>query len=117
MEEIKKRLSGDLKNAMKEKNDVAVKAIRSLVSALDNAGAVAIEVPTNMPMAGGIAGATDGLGSTEVPRRELSDGEIQEIIQKEIDEIAMAIELINDPSRAGVSALAQQIEILERYKN
>jgi uncharacterized protein len=116
MEEIKIRLSADLKNAIKERDTLAVKAIRSLMSAIDNAGAVFIEAPKIMPMAGGIAGATDGIGSTEVPRKELSDEEIQQIIQKEIDEITKTIELIKDFSRPEIRQLTEQIKILEKYK-
>lgn len=115
MEEIKLRLSDDLKKAMKEKDAVAMKAIRSLVAAIDNAGAVFVAAPATMSMSGGIAGATSGLGSTEVPRKELSDNDIKQIIQKEIDEMLKAIEMINDSTRPETGQLAEQISILKKY--
>lgn len=115
MEEIKLRLSDDLKKAMKEKNTIAVKAIRSLVAAIDNAGAVIVEAPATMPMSGGIAGATSGLGSTEVERKKLSDDDIRIIIQKEIEEIQKAIESINDHSRTETKELFEQIKVLSKY--
>lgn len=115
MEKIKKRLSADLKIAMKERDDLAVKTIRSLMSALDNAGAVNVEAPKNMPMAGGIAGATAGLGSTEIPRRNLSGEEIRQIILGEMDEMIKAIEMINNSSGPETIQLAQRIKILKKY--
>jgi uncharacterized protein len=114
-EEIKSRLSIDLKSAMKDRNAVAIKAIRSLMSAIDNAGAVSVEAPKIMPMSGGIAGATAGLGSTEIPRRDLSAEDIKQIIRKEIDEMAKAIESINDHSRPETVQLERQIDLLRGY--
>lgn len=115
MEEIKSKLSADLKDAMKSKDIVAVKTIRSLMSAIDNAGAVLVESPKVMSMSGGIAGATSGLGSTEVMRKELSGNDIKKIIQGEINEIHKAIELINDSSRPKVAQLEGQIILLNKY--
>jgi hypothetical protein len=115
MKEIKLKLSNDLRSAMKEKNVLAVKAIRSLLVAIDNAGAVFVEAPKVMPMSGGIAGATSGLGSTEVSRKELSDADIKQIIQKEIDEMQKAIQIINNPSRPETVQLAEQIQTLGKY--
>jgi uncharacterized protein YqeY len=115
MEEIKTRLSNDLRIAMKEKNALAVKAIRSLSAAIDNAGAVFVEAPKVMPMSGGIAGASSGLGSTEVQRKDLSANDIKQIIQKEIDEMLKAIELINDQAKPETSQLLEQINILKKY--
>ncbi|MFH0891153.1 MAG: hypothetical protein V1867_00065 [Candidatus Falkowbacteria bacterium] len=115
MEKIKLKLSADLKNAMKEKNILIVKTIRFLMSAIDNAGTVAVETPKIIPAAGGIAGATDGLFSTEVPRKILSDKDIKNIIQREIDEIEKAIESIKDPSRPETGQYKEQINILKKY--
>ena len=115
MKEIKSRLSIDLRNAVKEKNSLAVNAIRSLMSAIDNAGAVPVKKPEVMPMSGGIAGATEGLGSSEALRRELSDVEIKQIIQKEINEMAEAVELINNDSRPESKELIEQMDILKKY--
>jgi len=65
------------------------------LSAIDNAGAVptptsgtATPVDTNLdaPSSGTIAGGVVGLGAAEVARRELSEEQIRELIQAEIDE-------------------------------
>ena len=115
MQTIKSILSADLKTAMKEKNDVAIKAIRSLMAAIDNAGAVFVESPKTMPMSGGIAGAMNGLGSTEIPRKELSNKDLGDIILKEIDEIDQTIQQINDSMRPEVALLTEQAQIMRKY--
>lgn len=115
MKTVRSRLAADLSQAMKEKNAVASQAIRSLLAGIDNAGAVQVEEPVTMPMAGGIAGATEGVGSTEAPRIELSDEDIKQIIQKEIDEMAEAAELIKGSARPEVEQLAEKINLLKKY--
>jgi uncharacterized protein len=115
MKKIKEKLSADLKNAMKERDVVAIKTIRSLISEIDNAGAVIVKEPKVMPMSGGIAGATDGIGSSEVPRRELSEIEIRQIIQKEIDEITKTTKLVKQHSQLDTEQFIKQIEILKKY--
>ena len=115
MEKIKLKLSTDLKTAMKEKNEIAIKTIRSLISEIDNAGAVIIEEPKVMPMSGGIAYATDGIGSSEIPRKELSEIEIREIVQREIDEINKTIELVKQHSQFDTQQFVEQINILKKY--
>lgn len=115
MEKIKLKLSADLRIAMKEKNEIAIKTIRCLISEIDNAGAVIVEKPKVMPMSGGIAGATEGVGSSEVPRRNLSETEIIQIIQREIDEISKTIELVKQHSQLSTEQFIKQIEILKKY--
>lgn len=113
--DIKEKLSKDLKDAMKARNEIEIKTIRSLISAIDNAGAVIVETPKIMPMSGGIAYATDGVGSSEAPRKELSLKDIKQIIQTEIDEITKTIELVKQHSQLDTEQFAEQIKILERY--
>ncbi|MDF3338786.1 glutamyl-tRNA amidotransferase [Mycolicibacterium septicum] len=71
--------------ARKSRDTVGVTAIRSALSAIDNA-----ETPqadqTDTRIGGAIAGAVVGVGSTEVARRTLSDAEIRDLIQAEVDE-------------------------------
>ena len=116
MEEIKLRLATDLTTAMKERDTVAVITIRSLLSEIDNAGAVELPVSEGMIMSGGIAGATEGVGSTEVQRKELSNEDIQKIITKEIDEIEKTALMIGK-SGTDTSEFTEQIEILKGYLN
>jgi len=115
MESIRDRLAADLTKAAKAGDSVAVSALRSALGALDNAGAVAVAAPGVMPMAGGIAGATEGVGSTEIPRRELSEEDTRRIIRKEIDEMAEAAELIKGSGRPEAGQLAEKINLLKNY--
>lgn len=112
---IRTRLSEDLTKAMKAQDTMAIKSLRILMSAIDNAGAVPVETPKVMPMSGKIAGATSGLYSTEVPRRELTDIEVKQIIKNEILEITRILELVDDRARPEVKQLEGQIKILKKY--
>lgn len=70
--------------ARKERDTSRVSALRSALSAIDNA-----ETPDGVilePTVGIIAGAVVGLGAAEVARRELSDAQIRELMRREIDE-------------------------------
>lgn len=117
MDSIRKTLAADLKAALKEKNTNAVKAIRNLMAALDNAGAVFVSSPSVLPMTGKIAGATDGLGSTEVPRKTLTDLEVKVIFAHEIDELHQAIAEIkrHAENKEQLADLIEQVEILAGY--
>jgi uncharacterized protein len=74
-----------LLTARKERAAVRVSALRSVLSAIDNA-----ETPDRVdvaaPMSGAIAGAAAGVGATEVTRRSLTDDEIRRLVAVEIDE-------------------------------
>jgi uncharacterized protein len=70
--------------ARKDRDAVRVSALRSALSAIDNAetpDGVAVE-----PVSATIAGAVIGVGAAEVARRELSDEQIRELVRREIDE-------------------------------
>ncbi len=112
---MKEILSVDLKIAMKERNEIAIKAIRNLMAAIDNAGAVDVNTPAVMPLSGGIAGATSGLWSTEVQRHEVSEAELQTIIQREIDELEQTIRLVREHASVDISLYTGQIAVLQRY--
>jgi uncharacterized protein YqeY len=71
--------------ARKYHDSTRVSALRSVLSAIDNA-----ETPegarVDAPSSGTIAGGVVGLGAAEVARRELSDAQIRELVHAEIDE-------------------------------
>jgi hypothetical protein len=57
---------------MRERDDTATSALRSALSAIDNAEAV--DAPPQPTLASGpIAGAVVGVGAAEVPRRVVSE--------------------------------------------
>ncbi|WP_454789304.1 glutamyl-tRNA amidotransferase [Mycolicibacterium lutetiense] len=91
-----------------------VTAIRSALSAIDNA-----ETPqadqTDTRIGGAIAGAVSGVGSTEVARRALSDAEIRGLIQAEVDErLTAADEYIANGRHERASELQSQAAVLTR---
>jgi uncharacterized protein YqeY len=76
--ELRKQLSQDLRAAMKDRNKVAVSLLRTLMATLDNAEAVAVDhltlpkVPTTE--------------RHEVPRKELTSDEVQQLLEREVAE-------------------------------
>lgn len=67
------RLSDDLRAAFAARDRAAIRTLRCIMAAIDNAGAVAVD-----------ANATHVAPSTEVPRKPLSEPEIAAILQAEI---------------------------------
>jgi hypothetical protein len=74
-----------LLSARKDRDATRVAALRSALSTIDHA-----ETPdgarVDAPSSGTIAGGVVGLGAAGVARRELSDAQIRELVQAEIDE-------------------------------
>ena len=71
--------------ARKERDTTRVAALRSALSAIDNA-----ETPdgaeVDAPASAEIAGAVVGLGASEIARRELSDAQIRDLLRVEVEE-------------------------------
>jgi uncharacterized protein YqeY len=80
----RRTLRGALLVARKDRDSTRASALRSALSAIDNA-----ETPddarVDAPSSGTIAGGVVGLAA-EVARRELSDAEIRELLRAEVDE-------------------------------
>jgi hypothetical protein len=102
---------------MKSRNAAAISALRSAIAAIDNAEAVDASAA---PRAGGgpIAGAVSGLGAAEVPRRTLTEHEVDEIVRGEVaarEAAAAEYERLARPEqvqrlRAEAAALREVIE-------
>jgi uncharacterized protein YqeY len=75
-------LRAQLLAARKDRDATRVSALRSALSAIDNAETPDVEVPA----AGAIADSAAGLGASEVPRRVLTDAEIRTLLRTEVDE-------------------------------
>ncbi len=77
--------------ARKDRDAARISALRSALSAIDNA-----ETPDgshlDAPASGKIAGGVVGLGAAEVARRDLSDTQIRELLHAEVDERLTAAE-------------------------
>jgi uncharacterized protein YqeY len=78
-------LRARLMAARKDRDTTRVSALRSALSAIDNAetpDAAHLDGPTG----GTIAGSVSGVGAAEVPRRSLTDAEIRTLLRAEVDE-------------------------------
>lgn len=77
------RLRTALRDAMRNRDRAATTALRSVLAAVDNAGAVPLG---ETDRAGAIEQAARGAFATEAPRRELTATDIERIIDAEINE-------------------------------
>jgi uncharacterized protein YqeY len=112
---ISTRLRGDLTAALKARDSVTVAALRSALAVLDNAGAV--EVPASRAEGTEhIAGATAGVGSTDIARRALTEDDVRAILRSQIEEHSRAA---GEYARIGRDDLAERLrseaEVLAAY--
>lgn len=71
--------------ARKDRDAIRVAALRSALSAIDNAETpddARVEAPSSAAIAGGVI----GLGAAEVARRELDDTQIRDLLRAEVAE-------------------------------
>ena len=94
-------LRAQLLTARKDRDQTRVSALRSALSTIDNAETPGADTsdkaqPDRATSDGAIAGATTGLGSTEVARRQLTDAQIRGLLRAEVDERLRAAEQLAD---------------------
>lgn len=82
---VRDELQDALIRAMKERDGVAVRVLRSVIAAIGNAEAVTL---TPGELSG--LGPAHGVGATDVPRRTLTEDEITDIIRDEVRERQIA---------------------------
>ena len=88
---LRQRLRTALVAAMKERDRVAVTALRSALAAIDNAEAVDITAVASGSLA--IESSPAGIGGAEAQRRALSGEDIAQIVRSEVaDREAAALE-------------------------
>jgi uncharacterized protein YqeY len=105
--------------ALKARDRVAATALRSALSAIENAEALPVE-----PAAAGtavqgnehVAGAVTGLGAAEARRRDLTEADVRGIVEQEVRERTAAAE---EYERLGRTDHAERVraeaEVLRRY--
>jgi uncharacterized protein YqeY len=105
------KLRDALLAARKDRDTTRVAALRSALSAIDNA-----ETPDNAqvdaPSSGAIANAVVGLGAAEVARRELSDAQIRSLLRGEVDERMTAASAIDTTHTARAATLRAEAAVL-----
>lgn len=120
---LPERLRAALRTALRDRDRVAMAALRSALAAIDNAGAVDPATAADSPPAGPVpgtrpasvagpvpatsahvAGAVLGLGAAEVARRELTDADVAGIVRAELDDRLAAAALYERGGRTDVAA-------------
>jgi uncharacterized protein YqeY len=103
---MRPRLEADLREAMKARDKPAVAALRTLIAAIDNAGAVE-PGPAWPPVVGRRA---------DVPRKELTPQDVEAILVREEKELRKALaeyERLGRIVEAG--ELRAKLEVVNRY--
>ena len=80
-DETMARAKACLSSMIRKRDAVGMAAMRSVMASLENA--CSVEVPDRTLLSGEIAGAVP-IGQSEVPRRSLSDEEVDQILDTEI---------------------------------
>ncbi|ACV80879.1 GatB/YqeY domain-containing protein [Nakamurella multipartita] len=126
---LRARMRADLKTAMKARRPDDVAALRVVLAAFDNAEAVPVPTPlpahssTPWPAAAPlvtsehVAAAAVGLGSTEVPRRELTLADLHEILRTQVDEWTAEAQTYHGLGQTDAATrLRRQAELIRGYQ-
>jgi uncharacterized protein len=102
---------------MKSRDRVAVAALRTTLAAIDNAEAVdASSVAQPKTGSEHVAGASAGAGSSDVPRRVLSEAEVNAIIHQQQEERwTAALEYEKLGQREHADRLRREAAVLTAY--
>lgn len=113
---MRDRLREDLAAAIKGRDQIAIAALRTALAAIDNAEAVDARPDRAATGSSHIAGASAGVGSSDVPRRALSDADIDAIVRQQATErwdAAAAYDRLGRAQEADV--LRREAAILSAY--
>lgn len=106
MTSLQQQMRADLPAAIRARDAVLVSVLRTALAAVANAEAV--------PAAGGVTPAA--FGSTEVPRRQLSEAEVRAIVVREQEDLrATADELHRRGRPTEATQLAAKADLLDGY--
>lgn len=106
-----RRMQQDMRQALKDRERNKLDELRSLLARISNAEAVA---PPDTVMDGKMAGAAEGVGSTEVPRKQLSLTEVHAIIVAEAHEIESSL-LGIDKTSDYAAQLREKLVVTQGY--
>ena len=103
---IRERLQSDLKAAMSARDRTTVAVLRTTLAAVSNAEVVSAE--GSRPAVGAFA--------NEVRRRELGEGDVRCIVERERAELSASAEAYEAVGQTdGAAVLRSQVEVLDRY--
>jgi 2'-5' RNA ligase len=112
---LRDRLRSGLRGAMRARDRDAVAAIRSALSAVDNAEAVPLDPADHRHRAGAIEGAAVGLGAAEVERRSLSEEDVIAIVLSEVQEREHALAVVADTAPDRVETIRAELDALRAF--
>lgn len=113
---MRERLRRDLRRAMTQRETSTVRAIRSLLSAIDNAEAVPMQETSQESTY--VAGAVAGAGAGDRARRELTGTDLARILDAEVTErVSAREEYLSAGHQDAAQDLAREIAVLQRYAN
>jgi phosphatidylglycerophosphate synthase len=114
VEPLRQRLRTALPAAMKAGDRAAVSALRSTLSAIDNAEAVERKASVDKHLA--IELIPSGAGAAEVARRELTELDVEEIVRTEVAEREAAVRELETAGRPELADdLRAQIRVLATH--
>ncbi len=106
MSDLRTKLRDDLKKAMRRRDAIEVSALRTVISAIDNAEAVDLEARSEPVL---------GL-SPDVPRRQLTADEIIRIVRDESEHFRSAsMEYAGLGRSEEAAVMAEKVLIVSRY--
>lgn len=114
---LRRELREALNEAMRNRQVVAIAALRSALSAIDNAEAPdAVHAPKPTAGHATFAGTVAGLGAGEVERHELSEAELAQLIEAEITDRDQTAETYRLSGRVDLAdRLKAQADVLRPY--
>jgi uncharacterized protein len=111
------RLRGDLRAAMKAQRREEMAALRTLIAAIDNAQSVEDSAPAPPSPSEHVAGGAPGLRAADAARRELSERDLQRIIEAELWERDAQAERLTLLGRVDdASRLRYEVDVIARYQ-
>jgi uncharacterized protein YqeY len=115
-QEIRAGLRRGLTAALKARDADAVAALRTAIATIDNAEAVPAPDARTRTASVHVAGAGGGIGSTEAARRQLSAGEVRDILNGQVAEHAGEADRYDALGQADAAErLRRQARTLDAY--
>lgn len=119
--DLRARLRGDLREAMKTRDAVATSLLRRLIALIDNAEAVALTPAQAAPvnLAGGASewiATGAAFGAAEVPRKALTAGDLAALFRAEAATITATAAEMDRVGRSDAADVARaEAALLSRY--
>jgi uncharacterized protein len=112
---VRQRLRYALTAAMKERDAVAVGALRSVLAAIDNAEAVdAGQARPPEVSHARLAATVSGLGAGDIVRRSLTDAELEQVVRREVTErVSAAAEYERAGQREHAEQLRREAQVID----